>query len=56
MGMSISLGMEFIAMLGVASIYFLLRARNAKKAKLIAEGATENGKQGDKALDFEYIL
>ncbi len=53
---AISLGMEVIAMVGVIIIYFLLRSRNMKKRKLINEGATENGKGGDKALDFEYIL
>jgi hypothetical protein len=34
----------------------LLRYRNNKKAKMIAEGATDNGKEGDRALDFTYIL
>ena len=43
-------------MIGIGVIYLLLRSRNIKKQKLIDEGATENGKEGDKALDFIYIL
>ena len=48
--------MEFVAGLGVAVIYFLLRRRNQIKAKQRAEGITDNGQIGDKSLDFEYIL
>lgn len=56
MGNAVSLGMETAAMFGIVAIYLLLRYRNNQKEKLIAEGATENGKQGDRALDFKYIL
>ncbi|KAL6251349.1 hypothetical protein RBB50_001557 [Rhinocladiella similis] len=56
MGNAVSLGMEAAAMFGIVVIYLLLRYRNNQKEKLIAQGATENGKQGDRALDFKYIL
>ncbi len=56
MGNAVSLGMEFTAMLGIVAIYLLLRHRNNEKEKLIAQGATDNGKQGDRALEFKYIL
>ncbi|KAF2027644.1 hypothetical protein EK21DRAFT_71454 [Setomelanomma holmii] len=36
--------------------WFLFRRRNAKKAKLIAEGATPNGLEGDQSLETMYIL
>ena len=35
---------------------FCLDAENAKKAKLIADGATSNGLEGDQSLDSMYIL
>ncbi|EXJ85307.1 hypothetical protein A1O3_05982 [Capronia epimyces CBS 606.96] len=56
MGSAVSMGMEVVALMGTVAIYFLLRSRNMKKQKLINEGATTNEKDGDKALDFEYIL
>jgi hypothetical protein len=56
MGISVSLAMEFIAMVGIAGIYILLRRRNVQKEKLRREGVSTNGKEGDKGLDFEYIL
>jgi hypothetical protein len=30
--------------------------KQEQQAKLIAEGATDNGMPGDRALDFEYTL
>lgn len=56
MGNAVSLGMEFVAMLGIVAIYLLLRYRNNEKQRLIAQGATDNGKEGDQALEFKYIL
>lgn len=55
-GNSVSLAMSCMALIFVCAVYFLLRSRNNKKAKLIAEGATDNGMPGDRALDFEYTL
>ena len=56
MGNSVSLGMEATAIMCVWAMFFLLRRRNQTKDKLIAEGVTDNGKQGDEALDFKYTL
>lgn len=55
-GNSVSLGCECVALLGVGSIYLVLQSRNMKKQKLAAEGATGNGKEGDRALQFKYLL
>lgn len=56
MGNAISLSMEFVAACGIGAIYLILKRRNTTKAKQLAEGITDNGEKGDKALDFEYIL
>jgi hypothetical protein len=48
--------METVAALLTVATYFLLRRRNQQKDKLIAEGATTNGLEGDQALDFKYCL
>ena len=56
MGNAISLSMEFMAVCGLGVIYLILRSRNKSKAKQIAQGVTDNGEKGDKALDFEYIF
>jgi hypothetical protein len=56
MGNGISAGLEIIAVVFVILTWLLLRHRNQAKEKLIAEGATTNGLEGDKALDFKYIL
>lgn len=56
MGNSVSLGMEAMALAGVGALYMLLRTRDAKKQKLLDSGASDNGKEGDRALDFKYIL
>jgi hypothetical protein len=55
-GNSISAGLTIVAGFLYASCWLLLRRRNAKKAKMIAEGASTNGKEGDQSLDFTYIL
>lgn len=56
MGNAVSAGMEALALVVVVFCYFLLRKRNAIKRKLIADGATDNGLEGDRALDFMYAL
>ncbi|SPO06473.1 related to allantoate transport protein [Cephalotrichum gorgonifer] len=55
-GNSVSAGLEVIFVGLVVAAWYLLRRRNAKKDKLIAEGATTNGLEGDMALDFKYSL
>lgn len=55
-GNAISAGLTVVAGFLYASCWSLLRKRNARKAKIIGEGAIENGKEGDQALDFTYIL
>ncbi|KAH6695586.1 high-affinity nicotinic acid transporter [Plectosphaerella plurivora] len=56
MGNSISAGLEVIAVIFVIITWFLLRRRNQQKEKMIAEGATTNGFEDDRGLDFKYIL
>ncbi|KAK9367291.1 major facilitator superfamily domain-containing protein [Lipomyces kononenkoae] len=56
MGNAVSASMEAVAAVLVGCAWLLLRKRNAKKDKLIAEGATTNGMEGDMALDFKYCL
>ncbi len=56
MGNSISAGLEAVAAVFVCLTWLLLRRRNQQKEKMIAEGATANGMEGDGALDFKYIL
>ncbi|KAL2062327.1 hypothetical protein VTL71DRAFT_6593 [Oculimacula yallundae] len=55
-GNGVSAGLTVVAGFLYFACWFLLRRRNAKKAKLIAEGATTNGKEGDQSLDMMYIL
>ncbi|RVX72090.1 hypothetical protein B0A52_04688 [Exophiala mesophila] len=56
MGNSISAGLEAIASVFVVLTWLLLRRRNQQKDKAIATGATTNGLEGDRGLDFKYIL
>lgn len=57
MGNSVSLGMESVACFGVFFVWLLLRRRDQKKDKLIAEGVEDNGHAGeDRGLDFKYTL
>lgn len=56
MGNSISAGLEAVSVVFIALTWLLLRRRNAQKEKMIGEGATTNGLEGDLALDFKYIL
>ena len=55
-GNSVSAAMEAIAAVLVACTWLLLRRRNAKKEKLLGEGATTNGLEGDMAIGFKYCL
>jgi hypothetical protein len=55
-GNAVSAGLTVVAGFLYGSCWFLLKRRNAKKAKLIAEGATTNGLEGDQSLDSMYIL
>ncbi len=55
-GNAISLSMEVVALIGVVCMYTLLRYRNAQKQKLRDQGVESNGKIGDRALDFDYLL
>ncbi|PGH09889.1 hypothetical protein AJ80_07599 [Polytolypa hystricis UAMH7299] len=55
-GNAISLAGEALAIASVWLIFLILRRRNIKKDQLIAQGVTDNGKEGDQALDFKYTL
>jgi hypothetical protein len=55
-GNSVSAGLTVVAAFLYGSCWLLLRIRNQKKAKMIAEGATTNGQEGDRSLDTMYIL
>jgi hypothetical protein len=55
-GNAISAGLEVVAIFFVIAAWFVLRKRSAEKAKMIADGATTNGKEGDESLDFKYTL
>jgi hypothetical protein len=55
-GNATSAGLEIVAILFVVVAWFVLRQRSAKKAKMIADGASTNGKEGDQSLQFIYTL
>ncbi|KAF2671949.1 high-affinity nicotinic acid transporter-like protein [Microthyrium microscopicum] len=56
-GNGISAGLTIVAGFLYGTCWLLLRKRNAKKAKLLAEGATTNGLEGDQSLEAGmYIL
>ena len=55
-GNAVSAGLSVVAGILYGACWLLLKRRNAKKAKLIAEGATTNGLEGDMSLDSMYIL
>lgn len=56
MGNAVSAGMEFLALLCIVGMWWILKRRNAEKERLRATGAETNGKEGDMALDFVYNL
>lgn len=55
-GNAVSAGLTVVAGFLYASCWVLLNRRNQKKAKLLAEGATTNGLEGDMSLDMMYSL
>lgn len=55
-GNSISAGLTVVAGFLYGACWLLLRRRNNKKAKLIAQGATTNGLEGDMSLESMYVL
>jgi hypothetical protein len=55
-GNAVSAGLTVVAAFLFGACWLLLRHRNTKKAKLIAEGATTNGLEGDRSLDSMYML
>jgi cbb3-type cytochrome oxidase subunit 3 len=55
-GNAISAGLTIVALFLYGGCWFLLRRRNMKKQKLIDEGATSNGLEGDQSLETMYIL
>lgn len=55
-GNAVSAGLTVIAAFLYLASWLLLRHRNAKKAKLLSEGATTNGLEGDRSLETMYIL
>ena len=54
-GNAVSLGLEFVAVVGVGVIVLLLKWRMARKEKALQQGK-ESIKEGDGALDFKYTL
>lgn len=56
MGSATSAGLEVVFVGWVIAAWLLLRRRNARKEKLVAEGATTNGLEGDMPLGFKYCL
>jgi hypothetical protein len=55
-GNSISAGLDILAAFLYFACWMLLRRRNMKKEKMLAEGATTNGYKDDRSIDFKYIL
>ncbi|KAE9970549.1 hypothetical protein BLS_004863 [Venturia inaequalis] len=55
-GNAVSAGLTVVAAFLYGSCWVLLKRRNAEKAKMIAEGATTNGLEGDRSLESMYIL
>ncbi|KZF21980.1 MFS general substrate transporter [Xylona heveae TC161] len=55
-GNAVSAGMEFLALLGIGCMWWMLKKRNNTKETLKAQGVEDNGKEGDRALDFVYNL
>ncbi|EXJ59327.1 uncharacterized protein A1O5_12208 [Cladophialophora psammophila CBS 110553] len=55
-GNAISAGLTVVAGFLYGACWLLLRRRNINKRKLIAEGATTNGLEGDRSLETMYIL
>ncbi|KAL4868058.1 major facilitator superfamily domain-containing protein [Aspergillus spectabilis] len=57
MGNSVSLGMDTVACLDVFFVYFLLKRRDQREEKLLAQGVEDNGYTGeDRGLNFRPAL
>jgi hypothetical protein len=56
MGNAVSAGMEFLSLGCIFIMWRTLKHRNQEKERLRAEGFHDNGKEGDRALDFVYNL
>lgn len=54
-GNAVSLGLEFVALIGVGVIVLLLKWRMARKAKAV-EAGKESTKEGDGSLEFKYTF
>lgn len=52
-GNAVSLGLEFVSLIGVGVIFVLLKWKLAAKRRAIEEGKVST-KEGDEALDFVY--
>jgi hypothetical protein len=55
-GNAVSAVLTVVAGLLYMASWLLLKRRNAEKAKLVADGAMTNGREGDRSLDSVYIL
>jgi MFS family permease len=55
-GNAVSGGLCFMAMILYGCCWALLRHRNVQKQKLLDQGASTNGKEGDQNLETMYIL
>jgi hypothetical protein len=55
-GNAVSAGLTCVAAFLYTGSWYLLKRRNMEKEKLLAEGATSNGKEGDRSLESMYIL
>jgi hypothetical protein len=55
-GNSISAGLSIVAAALFGASWLMLKRRNSEKQKLIAEGATTNGLEGDMSLETMYVL
>jgi hypothetical protein len=55
-GNAVSAGLTCIAAFLYTASWFMLKRRNIKKAKLLAEGSTTNNLEGDRSLDTMYML
>ncbi|KAF2159323.1 hypothetical protein M409DRAFT_37962 [Zasmidium cellare ATCC 36951] len=55
-GNTVSAGLTIVAAFLYGSCWLLLKIRNQRKERLIADGVTTNGLEGDMSLDSMYIL
>ena len=55
-GNAVSAGLTCVAGILYTASWYLLRFRNKRKQRLLAEGATTNHMEGDRSLDSMYIL